>query len=212
MCIYLLLQDATIEELYKLLEDKTGVPPEHARLIHGGKEIHADEDHKLISDYKGIVHGSVLFMVLRLLGGSDHEREGTDDEAGLTEESKDLDALAPLTDEPDMITLDDDPDGKRAKMPCGHAISPDSLTAYCRSLLSSGKYLFLCPYISPDRKFRCNREWTYIEVRRFGVLNKFEQKDFETRITETTCARPKGYRNVRDAILSACEKTRRTSD
>ncbi len=184
--MFLFLQDASIEELYKLLEEKTGVPPEHARLIHGGKEIHKDDDHELISDYKGIVHGSVLFMVLRLYGGSSHL------DTSVTQESKDLDALVPLTDEPDMITWDDDPDEKRAKMPCGHAIGPDSLTAYCRSLLSAGKYQFLCPYVSPDRKFRCNKEWSYIEVRRFGVLNATEQKDFETRITENYLRKAQG--------------------
>ena len=175
------------------------MPPEHARLIHGGKEIRQHEDYELISDYKGIVHGSVLFMVLRLPGGSD--RMPTTDEttvvqteleSSVTQESKDLDSLAPLTNEPDMITWDDDPLGKRAKMPCGHAIGPESLTAYCRSLLSAGKYQFLCPYVSPDGKVRCNKEWSYIEVRRFGVLNKTEQKDFETRISENYLRKAQG--------------------
>ena len=209
-------QDAAIEELYKLLEAKTGVPPEHARLIHGGKEIHKDDDHELISDYKGIVHGSTLFMVMRLPGGSgdlssDVESKdlpgGSGDLSSDVEskdlpggsgdlssdvQSKDLDELAPLTNEPDMITWDDDPLGKRAKMPCGHAIGPESLTAYCRSLLSAGKYQFLCPYVSTDGKLRCNKEWSYIEVRRFGVLNKIEQKDFETRITENYLRKAQG--------------------
>lgn len=127
----------------------------------------------MISSYPAIAHNSTLFMVLRLHGGMD----------------KALDDLAPLTDEPDMITWDDDPEGKRAKMPCGHAIGPDSLTAYCRSLLSAGKFQFLCPYVKDN--VRCNREWTYIEVRRFGVLNKEEQKIFETKISELW-----GYKNV----------------
>ncbi len=66
-------------------------------------------------------------MVLRLPGG----------------QHKVLDDLMPITDEPDMTTWDDDPDDKRAKMPCGHAISPHSLTAYCRSLLSA-KFALWC--------------------------------------------------------------------
>ena len=67
--MFLFLQDASIEELYKLLEEKTGVPPEQARLLHAGKEIRKDDFHELISDYKGIDQWSFFFMVPRLRGG-----------------------------------------------------------------------------------------------------------------------------------------------
>ena len=120
----------------------------------------------MISDYPAIINMSTLFMVLRLHGG----------------ETKQLDDMVELTEEPDMITWDDDPNDLRAKMPCGHAISPESLTVYCRSLVTAGKFQFLCPYVKDN--VRCNREWTYIEVRRFGVLNAEEQKLFETKISE----------------------------
>jgi hypothetical protein len=63
-----LLQDATIDELFRKLEEKTGVPPDEARLIHAGKELEQKKK-KQISDYKSLVHGSTLFMVMRLLGG-----------------------------------------------------------------------------------------------------------------------------------------------
>ena len=62
------LQDATIDELFLLLEEKTGVPPREARLIHAGKELEQGKG-KRISDYPSILHGSNLFMVMRLLGG-----------------------------------------------------------------------------------------------------------------------------------------------
>ena len=116
---------------------------------------------------------------------------------------KALDNLVPLTDEPDMITWDDDAEGKRAKMPCGHAISPDSLTAYCRSLLTAGKFQFFCPYVGGDS--RCNKEWTYIEVHRFGVLNKEEQKTFETKITENYLRKAIGIQEC-PGCLSLCER------
>lgn len=68
------------------------------------------DDDKLISDY-GIEKRSTLFIVFRLRGGSDQIRV------------KVLDDTVELSDAPDMITRDDDPDIKRVKMPCGHAIS-----------------------------------------------------------------------------------------
>lgn len=126
-------------------------------------------------------------MVLRLHGG----------------EQKEIDDLAMLTDEPDMITWDDDPEGKRAKMPCGHAIGPDSLTAYCRSLLSAGKFQFFCPYVHESE--RCNKEWTYIEVRRFGVLTTAEQKEFEVKISENYLRKAMGIQEC-PGCQSLCER------
>ena len=61
-------------------------------------------------------HGSTVFLVLRLKGGSD------------VPPPKELDDAVELSDAPDMITWDDDPENKRAKMPCGHAISKKLLS------------------------------------------------------------------------------------
>jgi hypothetical protein len=55
-----------------------------------------------------------LFVVLRLLGGSQTENEG---------QPKMYDSEVQLTDKPDMFTMDDEEGGQRAEMPCGHAIS-----------------------------------------------------------------------------------------
>lgn len=57
-----------MDELFRLLQEKTGVPPEEARLLHAGKEL-VQKQGKKISDYPSILHGSTLFMVMRLLGG-----------------------------------------------------------------------------------------------------------------------------------------------
>ena len=54
-------------------------------------------------------------LVYRLPGGSDQIRV------------KVLDDTVELSDAPDMITWDDDPDN-RVKMPCGHAISKRFIT------------------------------------------------------------------------------------
>lgn len=189
-------KDALTSELFKKLEEKTGVPLQETRLIHAGKEI--EKKDKRISDYPAIGHGSTMFMVMRLLGGNDTYVEDPPF-------VKELDELAELTDEPDMITWDDDPEGKRAKMPCGHAISPDSLTAYCRSLLSAGKFQFNCPFIDRTSGTCCNTEWPYIDVRRFGVLSKDEQKDFETKISENYLRKAMGIQEC-PGCHSLCER------
>ena len=85
---------------------------EGSRLLFGTKEL---ENGKLISHY-GIENLSTLFHVLRLRGGSDQIHV------------KVLDDTVELSDAPDMITWDDDPDNKRVKMPCGHAISKRFIT------------------------------------------------------------------------------------
>ena len=119
---------------------------------------------------------------------------------------KGLDDLAELTDAPDMITWDDDPEGKRAKMPCGHAIGPESLTAYCRSLLTAGKFQFICPYVDPNNPLtRCNKEWSYIDVRRFAVLTKDEQKEFEMQISENYLRKAMGIQEC-PGCHSLCER------
>jgi hypothetical protein len=186
-------QNSTIDELFRKLEEKTGVPPDEARLIHAGKELEQKKD-KQIRDYPSIVHGSTLSMLMRLLGGFDPLPE------------KELDALADMTLEPDMITCEDDPEGKRAKMPCGHSISPESLTMYCRSLLAAKKFIFLCPYVDPtDDTIRCNKEWSYIEVRRFAVLTDEEQKEFETKISENYLKKASGVQEC-PGCQTLCER------
>lgn len=91
-----------------MLKERSSIPVDQQHLIFGGKEIRIkDERNKqtYLSTY-GIEKGSTLFLVLRLHGGS----------------QKVLDDDVELSDAPDMITWDDDPENKRAKMPCGHAI------------------------------------------------------------------------------------------
>ena len=166
------MKDATIDELFQLLKEKTGIPTEEARLMHAGKELQSGKD---ISDYPALGNNATLFMLLRLHGGA---RE------------KKLDYFIPRSNDPDMITWDDDPANERAKMSCGHAITPESLTAYCRSLLSEGKFQFYCPYAKDG--FHCNKEWMYIEVRRIAVLTECEQQEFETKISENCLRKSMG--------------------
>ena len=94
-----------------LLSKKNGIPEEAQRVIYAGKQLDStNADRPRLSNY-GLQHGSTVFLVLRLRGGSD------------IPPPKELDDAVELTDAPDMITWDDDPENKRANMPCGHAIS-----------------------------------------------------------------------------------------
>ncbi|XP_039631226.1 uncharacterized protein LOC120542685 [Polypterus senegalus] len=79
----------------------------------------------------------------------------------------------------DDITLDDDPNTLRAEMSCGHAVDPNSLTAWCRSLLDQGQYVFKCPALKNGTTRKCDAVWSYDEVRRLALLTDEEQAHFE---------------------------------
>lgn len=167
-------EDATVKEFFSKLSKTNGIPEEEQRVIYAGKQLQGEKEGKRqrLKDY-GLQHGSTVFLVLRLKGGSDFPPP------------KELDDAVELSDAPDMITWDDDPENKRAKMPCGHAITPESLTIYCRSLLDAGRSRFFCPYISQDQPpVYCGVEWDYIDVRRLAVLTDNEIKEFERKISK----------------------------
>uniref|UniRef100_A0A3Q4G1B5 RING-type domain-containing protein n=1 Tax=Neolamprologus brichardi TaxID=32507 RepID=A0A3Q4G1B5_NEOBR len=69
-------------------------------------------------------------------------------------------------------------DSLRAEMSCGHAVTPESLTRWCRSLLDEGNYKFRCPALVEGTK-QCNKEWSYQEVRRLADLTVEEMQHFE---------------------------------
>ncbi|XP_067850797.1 potential E3 ubiquitin-protein ligase ariadne-2-like [Heptranchias perlo] len=79
----------------------------------------------------------------------------------------------------DDITEDDDPDVLRAEMSCGHAVDPNSLTGWCRHLLSQGNYRFTCPATKAGTVGKCGKEWSYPEVRRMALLTDKEREYFE---------------------------------
>ncbi len=64
-------------------------------------------------------------------------------------------------------------------------LAPESLTAFCRSILDAGRSRFLCPYISQDEPpVYCGTEWDYIDVRRLAVLTDDEIEEFEKKISK----------------------------
>ncbi|XP_075884461.1 E3 ubiquitin-protein ligase DDB_G0292642 isoform X2 [Nelusetta ayraudi] len=77
----------------------------------------------------------------------------------------------------------------RAEMSCGHAVTPESLTAWCRSLLDQGQYRFLCPALKDGTVTKCNAMWPYAEVRRLAVLTPQEMQHFEEKMAPLAAAR-----------------------
>lgn len=89
----------------------------------------------------------------------------------------------------DDITGDDDPDTLRAEMSCGHAVDPNSLTGWCRSLLDQGQYTFSCPALKDGSTESCGKLWPYQEVRRLAVLTDEEQQTFEEKVASLAAAK-----------------------
>ena len=94
-----------------MLSKKNGIPVDVMRGVYTTKQLEID---KRLSDY-GMQDESNVFLILRLKGGSS--------ELQSIPHEKVLDDAVETSDDPDMITWDDDPENERAKMPCGHAIS-----------------------------------------------------------------------------------------
>ncbi|XP_033727051.1 uncharacterized protein LOC117316527 [Pecten maximus] len=158
-------KDASVEDLFEIVAKNYGIHTDHCRIIFAAKQLVMRNGNRkmLLSDYN-LMDKSELFIVFRLKGGS----------------GKVFPKDVEQTTERDMIAWDDDPNNPRAKMPCGHAITADSLTAYCEMELKSGKITFRCPY--GDGKEVCGRIWEYPQIRRLGVLTDAEKKEFETRL------------------------------
>ncbi|CAI5669056.1 unnamed protein product [Oreochromis niloticus] len=60
----------------------------------------------------------------------------------------------------------------RAQMSCGHAVTPTSLTNWCRRLLDQGESRFVCGGSG------CSAEWTFAEVFKMALLTPQENANF----------------------------------
>ncbi|XP_007551456.1 protein ariadne-2-like [Poecilia formosa] len=74
-------------------------------------------------------------------------------------------------------------DSPRARMSCGHVVTPMSLTKWCEQLLKQGKSRFVCGQSG------CDAEWSYREVCKMALLTPEERKNFETTMALNAAAR-----------------------
>lgn len=79
-----------------------------------------------------------------------------------------------------MITLDDS-FAYRAKMPCGHIISTESMVHLMLSVAKSQKdYKICCPAIKKATlNQKCNTEWQYQLCKKVAIFSKSEKSEIE---------------------------------
>ena len=79
-----------------------------------------------------------------------------------------------------MITLDDS-FAYRAKMPCGHIISTDSMVHLMKNVAQTQKdYKICCPAIKKGTlNQKCNTEWQYQVCKKVAIFSKSEKSEIE---------------------------------
>nr|XP_046237251.1 E3 ubiquitin-protein ligase ARIH2-like [Scatophagus argus] len=71
----------------------------------------------------------------------------------------------------------------RAKMSCGHAVTPMSLTSWCRRLLDEGECKFVCGQTN------CDVQWSFDEVCKMALLTPQEKDHFEKKLFSNAAKR-----------------------
>ena len=66
----------------------------------------------------------------------------------------------------------------RARMPCGHVISRESMTGYLQELIKNRKYKIQCPGTVENEK-QCPGIWKFALCKQIGVFSKSEKEYFE---------------------------------
>ncbi|XP_036943968.1 uncharacterized protein LOC119013492 isoform X1 [Acanthopagrus latus] len=84
----------------------------------------------------------------------------------------------------------------RAKMSCGHAVTPMSLTEHCRRLLDQRQSRFVCGV--------CDADWSFQEVRKMALLTPEEVKEFEEKKLRNAAKRSLSIREGSLEILQTC--------
>ena len=122
---------------------------------------------------------SLYYAGIKLVSEKKLEEYKIDDDSTIVQQKGDISDCPDLlvSYEPDVISFDDSHE-ERAKMPCGHVISTESMTMFLRSLISGRKYVILCPGYDKHGK-SCGTEWDYNLCKRVGMLSNLEMQEFE---------------------------------
>jgi len=145
---------------------------EEQRLIYVGKQL---EDEKQLCDYGTLSHGSTLFLVMRLHGGSAAY--------SFVSPPRRVDPSLPRCGPKEhcMITMEQNsPETPVLRMPCRHPISPDGLMDYCWNEISGRKkYEIRCSL--------CNAEWPVDVVCKYGCVSATEKGQLEIGLSNNYC-------------------------
>jgi hypothetical protein len=154
----------TVLELKEKVKAKTGIDTDQQRLLYGGKQL---EDENLLTDY-GLQNNSVLFLVLRLPGGSLRSDSKRNPHPSL-----------PRADSECVITLTE---GDSLKMPCGHPISPDGLSEHIKNELEVRKKSQVqCPVDGCERKLPID------VLEKYSDATPIEKMFMELKLSENAC-------------------------
>ena len=167
----------------KIHEARPEIAPEYMRLLFAGKQMEdkiEDAKENTLKDYN-IQRSSTIAVVMRVHGGSKIPPPPKSEfkvHHDLLSQSLKLSAK-----EPDSILGSSNPnDPPRVQMTCGHYVDPNSLTDYCRTLLTEFRQ-FSCPAIVDGNTKTCGKIWKYSEVRQKALLSDQECKYYETKMS-----------------------------
>ncbi|XP_073330745.1 uncharacterized protein [Pagrus major] len=120
------------------------------------------------------------------VNGADREDDWTSDQEKCYDPQDPTLTFVDGDDELDFLC--NDYKSLRAKMPCGHAVTPMSLTDWCRRLLDQGKCGFVCGQTN------CDGEWSFEVVCKMALLTPEEMAEFEKKIFSNAA---RSYLNVK---------------
>ncbi|XP_068164553.1 uncharacterized protein [Antennarius striatus] len=110
---------------------------------------------------------------------SDDSYEGSVDEEEKCYDPRDP-TLTFVDGQDDMDFLCNEYKSLRAKMSCGHSVTPMSLTDWCLQQVDQGEFRFVCGQTG------CDVEWPFEEVCKMALLTPEEIEYFEKKIFQNT--------------------------
>ncbi|XP_073330746.1 uncharacterized protein [Pagrus major] len=167
------------KEFKKRVKIRPPEPPrnEAAALDYEGFDVSTYRDHVVPDTYDNVSHRDNF--VSHEVNVVAHDEISEDSRSWTTYEEKCYDPQDPtltfVDGEDEMDFLCNDYRSRRAKMSCGHAVTPMSLTDWCLRLLDEeGKCEFACG--------NCDVEWSFEEVCKMALLTPEEVEEFEKKM------------------------------
>jgi len=196
-------QNCEFAELMKAISEKTASDLGSIVVLYAGKTLSVEAFGKKKLSELTLEDGSLVVMALRLPGGI-WPLNALKIKKRTLEPLPGYITITTSPSEPDMISLDNST-SKRAKMPCGHVIGSDSMTSYCHSLLSAGKFTFTCPHIDDRSCKRCGADWPFFLVRHVACLLPEELEKFEKQASENALMKSSGFQQCPGCSIWCCQ-------